>query len=85
MTDERADAVARRMALMARMKNIAKEAWGNDPIRRVHLVVAIDRFLVRLPETTDRIEAKRVIGLERDPQSGGSSWVAMPGSSSAAA
>ncbi|MFV2065313.1 MAG: nucleotidyl transferase AbiEii/AbiGii toxin family protein [Chloroflexota bacterium] len=34
------------------MKSIAKEAWGNDPIRRVHLVVAIDRLLVRLLETT---------------------------------
>jgi hypothetical protein len=52
MTDERAAAVALRMALMAPMKNIAKEAWGNDPIRRVHLVVAIDRLLVRLLETT---------------------------------
>ncbi len=52
MTDERALLVARRGALIARMKNIAREVRGQDPARRVHLVVAIDRFLVRLLETT---------------------------------
>ncbi|MEA2026109.1 MAG: hypothetical protein U9O18_05410, partial [Chloroflexota bacterium] len=52
MTDERALLVARRGALIARMKNIAREAQGQDPARRVHLIIAIDRFLVRVLETT---------------------------------
>jgi len=52
LTDERCGLIARRTALIARMRNTASEVRAHDPARRVHLVVAIDRFLVRLLITT---------------------------------
>jgi predicted nucleotidyltransferase component of viral defense system len=34
------------------MRNVAREATGDEPVRRVHLTIAIDRFLVRLLAAT---------------------------------
>jgi hypothetical protein len=34
------------------MRDVAREVTGDKPVRRVHLTVAIDRFLVRLLATT---------------------------------
>ena len=52
MTDPRVAELGRREALLARMRNVAREATRDEPVRRVHLTVAIDRFLVRLLATT---------------------------------
>ena len=52
MTDPRVAELGRRQALLARMRDVAREATGDEPVRRVHLTVAIDRFLVRLLATT---------------------------------
>jgi predicted nucleotidyltransferase component of viral defense system len=52
MTDERVLLAARRRALLERMKAAAKDFGGHDPVRRVHLVVSIDRLLQRLLATT---------------------------------
>ena len=52
MTDPRLTELGRRQALLARMRNVARDAAGDEPVRRVHLTVAIDRFLVRLLATT---------------------------------
>jgi hypothetical protein len=48
VTDPRVTELGRRQALLARMRNVAREATGDEPVRRAHLTVAIDRFLVRL-------------------------------------
>ena len=52
MTDPRVTELGRRQALLARMRNVAREVTRDEPVRRVHLTVAIDRFLVRLLATT---------------------------------
>jgi hypothetical protein len=52
VTDPRLSELGRREALLARMRKLAREAAGDEPVRRVHLTVAIDRFLVRLLATT---------------------------------
>ncbi len=52
MTDPRVAELGRRQALLARMRDVAREATGDEPVRRVHLTIAIDRFLVRLLATT---------------------------------
>jgi hypothetical protein len=52
MTDPRLTELGRRQALLARMRDVAREATGDEPVRRVHLTVAIDRFLGRLLATT---------------------------------
>lgn len=51
MTDPRAAELGRREALLARMRNAARVVTGDEPVRRVHLTIAIDRFLVRLLAT----------------------------------
>jgi predicted nucleotidyltransferase component of viral defense system len=50
--DPRAAELGRREALLARMRNVAREVTGAEPVRRVHLTIAMDRFLVRLLATT---------------------------------
>jgi predicted nucleotidyltransferase component of viral defense system len=50
--DPRAAELGRREALLARMRNVAREVTGDEPVRRVHLTIAIDRFLARLLATT---------------------------------
>ena len=52
MTDPRVTELGRRQALLARMRNVARDVTGDEPVRRVHLTVAMDRFLVRLLATT---------------------------------
>lgn len=52
MTDPRVTELGRRQARLARMRDVAREATGDEPVRRVHLTVGIDRFLVRLLATT---------------------------------
>ena len=52
MTDERLDQLGQRASLLARMRNLAREAPGSEPARRVQLTVAMDRFLARLLATT---------------------------------
>ena len=52
MTDPRVAELGRREALLARMRNVARDDTGDEPVRRVHLTVAMDRFLVRLLATT---------------------------------
>jgi len=52
VTDPRVTELGRRQALLSRMRDVAREATGDEPVRRVHLTVAIDRFLVRLLATT---------------------------------
>lgn len=52
MTDPRVAGLGRREALLARMRNIARDVTGNEPVRRVHLTVAMDRYLARLLATT---------------------------------
>lgn len=53
MTEERARLIGQRGALLAKMRAIAKDVRGDDPTRRVHLIVSIDRLLQRLLATTD--------------------------------
>ena len=53
MTEERVRLIGRRSALLAKVRAIANDVRGDDPTRRVHLVVSIDRFLQRLLATTD--------------------------------
>jgi predicted nucleotidyltransferase component of viral defense system len=53
MTEERARLIGQRSALLAKMRAIAKDVRGDDPSRRVHLIVSIDRFLQRLLATTE--------------------------------
>lgn len=53
MTDERVHVAAQRRSFLARMRNEAQGVGGSEPIRRVHLIVAIDRFLARLPAATE--------------------------------
>jgi hypothetical protein len=53
LTQERARLIGQRSALLAKMRAIAKDVRGDDPTRRVHLIVSIDRFLQRLLATTD--------------------------------
>jgi len=50
--DERSRLLAQRASLLARMRNAAWDG-GTDPVRRVHLTLAIDRFLARLLATAD--------------------------------
>lgn len=52
MTDERALLLGRRASMLARMRAVANGVGGAQPVRRVHVVVAIDRFLQRLLHTT---------------------------------
>lgn len=52
MTDPRVAELGRREALLARMRNVARDVTGDEPVRRVHLTVAMDRFLVRLLATS---------------------------------
>jgi hypothetical protein len=52
VTDERLDLLGQRASLLARMRNLAREAPGSEPARRVQLTVAMDRFLARLLATT---------------------------------
>ena len=52
MTDERLSLLGQRASLLARMRNLAKEAPGGEPARRVQLTVAMDRFLARMLATT---------------------------------
>ena len=52
MTDERALLLGRRASVLARMRAVANGVGGAQPVRRVHVVVAIDRFLQRLLHTT---------------------------------
>ncbi len=52
MTDPRVAELGRREALLARMRNVARDVTGDEPVRRVHLTVTMDRFLVRLLATT---------------------------------
>jgi predicted nucleotidyltransferase component of viral defense system len=42
VTDTRVTELGRRQALLARMRNIAREATGDEPVRRVHLTVSRD-------------------------------------------
>lgn len=44
--------VAERTRMLARMENAAKTVHGDDPVRRVHLIVSMDRFLQRMLATT---------------------------------
>lgn len=53
MTDERIRLVGHRAALLARMRIEAATASRPMAVRRVHLLVAMDRFLQRLLATTD--------------------------------
>ncbi len=53
MTDERSRLIGQRSALLANMRAMAKEVRGDDPTRRVHLIISIDRFLQRLLATTE--------------------------------
>ncbi len=43
---------AERARMLARMKNVAKSVRGDDPVRRLHLIVSMDRFLQRMLATT---------------------------------
>jgi predicted nucleotidyltransferase component of viral defense system len=52
LTEERARLIGQRSALLAKMRAIAKDVQGDDPTRRVHLIVSIDRFLQRLLATS---------------------------------
>lgn len=52
MTDERAQLLGRSASILARMRAVANGVGGTQPVRRVHVVVAIDRFLQRLLHTT---------------------------------
>ena len=52
MTDERLSLLGQRASLLAKMRNLAREAPGSEPARRVQLTVAMDRFLARLLATT---------------------------------
>ena len=52
MTDERARLIGQRAAMLARMRAIAERGRGAEPVRRVHLIVSIDRLLQRLLGTT---------------------------------
>jgi predicted nucleotidyltransferase component of viral defense system len=52
LTEERARRIGQRSALLVKMRTIAKDVRGDDPTRRVHLIVSIDRFLQRLLATT---------------------------------
>ena len=38
--------------MLAKMRAIAKDGRGVEPVRRVHLIISIDRFLQRLLATT---------------------------------
>jgi hypothetical protein len=53
MTDERLNLLGQRESLLAKMRNLAKEAPGSEPARRVQLTVAMDRFLARMLATTE--------------------------------
>ena len=53
MTDPRVAELGRRQALLARMRNIARDDTGGEPVRRVHLTVAMDGLLARLLATTE--------------------------------
>lgn len=53
MTEERAQLIGQRSALLAKMRAIAKDVRGDAPTRRVHLIVSIDRLLQRLLATTE--------------------------------
>lgn len=53
MTDERTRLVGHRAALLARMRTVAATASPPMAVRRVHLLVAMDRFLQRLLAVTD--------------------------------
>ncbi len=52
MTDERARLIGRRTSLLALMRTVATDVGGPNPARRVHVIVAIDRYLHRLLKTT---------------------------------
>jgi predicted nucleotidyltransferase component of viral defense system len=52
VTEPRVAELGRREALLARMRNVARDVTGDEPVRRVNLTVAMDRFLVRLLATT---------------------------------
>ena len=52
MTDERLSLLGQRASLLARMRNLAREAPGSEPARRVQLTVAMDRLLARMLATT---------------------------------
>ena len=52
MTDPRVAELGRRQALLARMRNVARDDMGGEPVRRVHLTVAMDGLLARLLATT---------------------------------
>lgn len=53
MTDERAVLLGQRASLLARMRDVAASGPGTDPVRRVHLTLAMDRYLARLLATTE--------------------------------
>ena len=53
MTDPRVAELGRREALLAKMRSVARNVPGEEPVRRVHLTVAMDRLLQRLLATTE--------------------------------
>jgi predicted nucleotidyltransferase component of viral defense system len=52
MTDERARLLGRRASMLARMRAAAHGVDSTEPARRIHVIVAIDRLLQRLLQTT---------------------------------